>query len=67
MKKQKKRRPTARDREIAEWIAKMDPKDKWRIEVDVEPHPRGFARLKREGMMRMEFDNTVVTIWPEIK
>ena len=63
-----KRRPTAHDRDIVDWLRKMKP-GKWHIEVEDSDGPVqgfGLVPIKHEGSMRMEFDGRAVTIWPEV-
>ena len=61
-----KRRPTARDRDIVDWLRAMKP-GRWKIEVE-DPSAItggfGLAEIKHEGSIKMDFDKTIVRIWP---
>lgn len=60
-----KRRPTAYDRDIVDWLRAMRPGD-WKIEVESIEKVSGFglAEIKHEGSMTMNFEKTIIRIWP---
>lgn len=71
----KKRRPTARDRDIVDFLKAMQC-GQWHVDVEaLESGPYGIsgypllskARLKREGSMVCHFDKTMIMIWPELE
>lgn len=61
----KKPRPTARDRDIVDWLRKMKPGN-WLIDVEDQTSPPfGLAPIKHEGSISMDFTTTIVRIYPQ--
>ena len=62
----KKRRPTAYERDVVDWLRAMKP-GAWKIEVeDMTAAASGFglAEVKHEGSIAMHFEKITVRIWP---